>query len=99
MYRVGAFVAMGETNETWNVQKPGTYWSIYLINTGLQLNVYGLVIARNFNLSGHYYRQDENEFVVEPSENFIYDGRVVVNPPPGLEDLASGLPTIRQAIP
>jgi len=43
--------------------------------------------------------QDENEYVIEPSENFIYDGRVVVNPPPGLEDLASGLPSISQAVP
>jgi len=99
-YRVGAFIVMGDETEAWKpLGQAGTYWSIYMLNKNLQLNVYGLVMARHFILSGEYYVQDENENVVEPSENFIYDGRIVVNPPPGLEDLASGLPGISQAVP
>jgi len=101
MYRVGAFVVLGnDKTEFWKPNgKAGTYFSIYLTGEQAQLNVYGLVIARNFFLTGQYYVQDKKGHVIEPSENFIYDGRVVVNPPPGLEDFASGLPTIRQAIP
>lgn len=99
-YRVGAFIVMGDETEAWKpLGQAGTYWSIYRSNKNIQLNVYGLVMARHFILSGEYYVQDENENVVEPSENIIYDGRVVVNPPPGLEDLASGLPSISQAVP
>ncbi|MBU1037286.1 hypothetical protein KKF32_04685 [Patescibacteria group bacterium] len=57
-----------------------------------QLVVYGLVIAKEFYLERHFKMNRE------PSEKFIYDGRVIVNTPPGLEDLAQGLPSWRETL-
>ena len=56
-----------------------------------QLVLSGLVMARemfferSFRLAG------------EPAEKIIYDGRVIVNTPPGLENVAKGLPLWRES--
>ena len=56
-----------------------------------QLVVNGLVMARQFNLERYYKKAGE------PAEAIIYDGRVLINTPPGLADLAKGLPVWREA--
>lgn len=52
------------------------------------LTVYGLAIARKFHFSRSLRSVDMG------SERFIYDGRAVVNPPPGFEDIGKSLPVI-----
>jgi hypothetical protein len=56
-----------------------------------QLTVNGLVMARKFVLQRKYVRTGE------PSEKFVFDGRSIVNPPPGLGDLIKGLPIWRES--
>ena len=50
-----------------------------------------MVMARQFNLERYYKKAGE------PAEAIIYDGRVLINTPPGLVDLAKGLPVWREA--
>ncbi|MEA3249688.1 MAG: hypothetical protein U9Q03_05035 [Patescibacteria group bacterium] len=52
------------------------------------LTVYGLAIARKFHFKRNLRSVDMG------SERFIYDGRAVVNPPPGFEDIGKSLPVI-----
>jgi len=55
-----------------------------------QLAIYGMTMARSYDLQRSY----EGQFGLdEPSELIYYDGRVLVNTPPGLQDLASTLPS------
>ncbi|MEY4744984.1 MAG: hypothetical protein RL272_929, partial [Candidatus Parcubacteria bacterium] len=49
--------------------------------------LYGVAIARQFHLSRSF------KSVTQGSERFIYDGRAVVNPPPGFGDITRALPT------
>jgi hypothetical protein len=62
-----------------------------IINTGsgnkFPLTVNGIMMARKFNMQRAYA-----SVLREPSEKVIYDGRLLVNPPPGLADFAKGLP-------
>jgi hypothetical protein len=53
------------------------------------LQVQGSVFARQFKLDRAYI----NVQTKEPAEQFIADGRVQLNPPPGMADFAKGLPT------
>ena len=57
-----------------------------------QLVVNGLIMARKIYFQ-RYFKQ-----AGEPSEKIIYDGRVIVNTPPGLENVAKGLPIWREAM-
>lgn len=61
------------------------------INTGAgdlyTLTVNGIMMARQFNMQRAYA-----SLLREPAEKVIYDGRLLVNPPPGLADFAKGLP-------
>ena len=58
-----------------------------------RLDVSGLMAAR-----GYYF---DREYVkgLEPAEKIIYDGRVIVNTPPGLGDFSKLLPVYQQVIP
>ncbi|MFA5069865.1 MAG: hypothetical protein WC528_01150 [Patescibacteria group bacterium] len=56
-----------------------------------KLTVYGTMIAREFDLGRRYKGTISNP---QPSELFIYDGRVQLNPPPGFRDLSQSLPKI-----
>jgi len=58
------------------------------VNEMKQLKIYGLVMAKRFFLNRHYISWLTNL----PAETFINDGRALLNPPPGLEDLISSLP-------
>jgi hypothetical protein len=56
-----------------------------------QLVLNGLIMAREFVFQ-RYYKVSS-----EPAEQIIYDGRVLINTPPGLENVAKGLPVWREA--
>lgn len=58
-----------------------------------QLVVNGLIMAKEFQFQRFY------KAAGEPAEKIIYDGRVLVNTPPGLTDVANGLPVWREALP
>jgi hypothetical protein len=55
------------------------------------LTVYGLIVARQFHMSRSFLSKDRG------SEQVIYDGRAVVNPPPGFQDLTKALPWFGKA--
>lgn len=52
----------------------------------VSLKFYGLLVAEQFNL----LRNNDNPQV--PAEEIIFDGRAVVNPPPGMQDISKSLP-------
>ncbi len=56
---------------------------------GDPLRISGLVMARSFKFERTHTGTDE---APEPSEEIIYDGRLSVNPPPGLADFSKILP-------
>lgn len=75
---VGAFFAGG---------KEGIYTILPSDSDGpLQLKVFGVMVARKFHLGRSY------KSVTEGSEKFVFDGRAVANPPPGLADITKTLP-------
>lgn len=57
---------------------------------GRQLQVQGLMVARRFRFEREYTPDPEEP---QGAEVIIYDGRVALNPPPGLADLVKTLPT------
>jgi len=71
----------------------GAYFAEDQISTGsaghgdLYLKMYGLFIARRFNL-----QRDNNSDPNQAAEQIIFDGRAVVNPPPGMQDISKSLP-------
>lgn len=58
-----------------------------------QLTVYGIAVARKFILQRTYKLNHQ------AAEVFIYDGRVLVNTPPGFEDVSKSLPRWQEALP
>ncbi|MCD4761181.1 LamG domain-containing protein, partial [bacterium] len=52
------------------------------------LTVEGSVIAKEFELCRTYY----DDVIRDPAENFINDGRLRANPPPGFEDFSAVIP-------
>ncbi len=72
----------------------GVYFAEGNINTGTNgappdqyLDMVGIFIANQFNL-----QRDNNTNPVRPAERILFDGRAVVNPPPGLSDIGKSLP-------
>ncbi|MFH1366939.1 MAG: hypothetical protein ABIH38_03025 [Patescibacteria group bacterium] len=61
-----------------------------------KLTAYGLMIAKEFGFGRRYKGTISSP---EPSELFIYDGRVQLNPPPGFRDLSQALPKISEVSP
>ncbi len=51
------------------------------------LTLYGIFVAKRF-----YLERENNTDPDIPAEAFIFDGRSVVNPPPGMQDLSRSLP-------
>ncbi|MFZ6015972.1 MAG: hypothetical protein ACOYUZ_06520 [Patescibacteria group bacterium] len=74
----------------------GVYFAEGAINTGTAgapdqyLEMIGAFIANQFNL-----QRDNNTDPAKPAENIIFDGRAVVNPPPGMQDAAKSLPQLK----
>lgn len=86
----GNFIVLGDDDLATNDGNIST-------GTGNQsLIVNGLMMAYGFNF-------DRERTTVEdasvPSEQIIYDGRVLINTPPGLEDLMATLPELNIATP
>lgn len=61
-----------------------------------QLVMSGLVMAYQFDVSNRTY---VNQLTKDPAVQVNYDGRFIANPPPGLQNLAALLPTVRQSTP
>ncbi len=78
-----------------NVTKiSGVYFAEGSISTGstgtppdAYLDMLGIFIANQFNLE-----RDNNTDPTRPAERILFDGRAVVNPPPGLADISKSLP-------
>ncbi len=51
------------------------------------LKLFGLFIAKKFDLG-----RTNNTDPTKPAEEFLFDGRAVVNPPPGMQDAGKSLP-------
>lgn len=77
---VGAFLVGGE--EGFDTVAPP------LEVSDIPLRMEGLVVARKVVLDRIYRNPDQG------SEQIIYDGRAVANPPPGFADISSSLPKI-----
>ncbi|MFA6537641.1 MAG: hypothetical protein WCT18_04585 [Patescibacteria group bacterium] len=58
--------------------------------TEVQLTVSGLLVAGQFNFERDYADIETKE----SAEKIIYDGRVILNPPPGFTDLVKSLPVL-----
>jgi len=56
-------------------------------NTDAYLKMYGIFVAKQFDL-----QRNNNTDPTQAAEQFIFDGRAVVNPPPGLQDVGKSLP-------
>ncbi len=72
----------------------GAYFAEESINTGAgnqPLQVLGLMAARKFNL------ERTSAVSTQASENIIFDGRAVANPPPGMQSVPQSLPTSKNA--
>jgi hypothetical protein len=69
----------------------GVYFAEGSISTGSTgtnyLDMLGIFIANQFNLE-----RDNNTDPSRPAERIMFDGRAVVNPPPGLADISKSLP-------
>lgn len=100
----GAVVVKNSTGAGGNVdidpavQKvSGAYFAEGIFSTGsiktsnpalsdVNLKIYGILVAQQFKL------QRNNDNPSEPAEEIIFDGRAVVNPPPGMQDTSKSLP-------
>jgi len=62
-------------------------------STTVNLTVSGLVVAKQFNLERLFMSLDEG------AERFLYDGRLLANTPPGLQDITQALPEWNEVAP
>lgn len=76
---VSAAIYAGGVDGLYSVAPPDT-------DSPAPLTVYGMAIARQFHLGRSF------KSTTQGSERFIYDGRAVVNPPPGFGDITRALP-------
>lgn len=102
----GTFIVLGGTDSEGNdiqcgddapVLKCGTIYTCYngtLSDCNQQLVVSGQFLAKNFQFQ-RTYKSD----LREPAELIIYDGRNIINPPPGLGDAIKSLPRWDQIAP
>jgi len=82
---VGAFYVEGDDGIDGNVAVYTAY-DDPVNNSGNQLKIYGMMIAPKYDFQRTYKSIDEG------AEQIIYDGRALVNIPPGMEDLTKSLP-------
>jgi len=70
-------------------------------STDVQLVIKGMLIAKKIHLQRLFIKADleDPDSPNEPAEQIFFDGRAIVNPPPGLTDIAKGLPALREARP
>lgn len=87
---VGAFMVLGGGTST------GEFVTESSGGLGQRLNIEGLIMAKAFG----FYRLYEGTYgYAEPAEYVRYGSRFILNPPPGLIDFATVLPTITQVTP
>ncbi|MCX6785789.1 MAG: hypothetical protein NTZ18_02980 [Candidatus Komeilibacteria bacterium] len=87
----GDFIVLGKTGIGCPAAGCGNFKTGNDAGSPKQLIISGLAMARQFSFE-RFYKQ-----AGEPAEKIIYDGRVIINTPPGLEDVAKGLPIWREA--
>lgn len=88
---VGAFMVLGGGTSS------GTFKTLPAGGgLGQRLNIEGLILAKSFG----FHRTYVGTFgYAEPAESVKYGSRFILNPPPGLIDFASVLPTITPVTP
>lgn len=87
---VGAFMVLGGGPSF------GLFETISSGGFGQRLNIEGLILARSLQ----FHRLYEGTYgYAEPAESVIYGSRFILNPPPGLVDFSSVLPTITPVAP
>lgn len=87
---VGAFYVEGDDGVAGNA---AVYTAYDAGSTDVKLIIYGLMIAPKYNFGRTY------ESINEGSEQIIYDGRALINTPPGIKDLTKSLPLWSEAAP
>lgn len=87
----GAFFALGNSTGggTFETVSPGAGFAS-------RLDIEGLVMAKALSLQRTYVG---TAGFAEPAENLIANPRLSLNPPPGLQDFAAVLPTLRPVAP
>ena len=90
---VGNFIVLGRDGVACPTDGCGRFLTGDDSGNNRQLVLQGLAMSKSFSLQRYYKAGGE------PAEKFIYDGRVLVNTPPGLDDFAKGLPVWREALP
>lgn len=92
----GVFVALGKSGLQQSCDRSEPGCGMFLTgNDGgspRKLTVNGMVMARKFSLD-RTFKQSSS-----PAEVFNYDGRVSINTPPGLTNVAGGLPIWRETL-
>ncbi len=99
---VGAFLVLGcpgdESVTTCDSLNQGTV-NQGTVHTGYSLDlplvVKGLIMARSIV----FERNIVGNLGAQGSEQVIYDGRFIANPPPGLQDLSAAVPSLRLDVP
>lgn len=64
-----------------------------------KLMVFGVILAWEFQLGRTYYGPTTSQEIAEPAEVVVNDGRLLTNPPPGVEDFSKALPRFQQVRP
>lgn len=83
----GTFIVLGDGVGDCSLESPDAGCGQFITGiSGNQLTVYGLVLAKKFELGRTYTTGGE------PAEKFINDGRLQINPPAGLEGFAQSSP-------
>jgi len=83
---VGSFVILGQNGEN------GSLLTGNDLNSPKQLLISGLVMASHFDFQRQYRSNNE------PAERIVYDGRVLVSPPPGFSDFNKALPVWQESL-
>lgn len=93
----GTFIVLGKDNVSCgtNLSTPeASCGTIYTGTSDNQLKILGQVIAKNF-----LFQRTYKDILKNPAELIIYDGRNIINPPLGLEDVVKALPRWDQIAP
>lgn len=87
----GNFIVLGKDATDCPATNCGT---IYTGAGFYPLTVNGIMMAKKF-----VFQRTYASVTKEPAEQVIYDGRLLINTPPGLQDFAKGLPVWSQVAP
>lgn len=82
---VGEIVGMYFAEQSFHTGSTGNTF------TDVALDIYGAVVSRDLQFERRYGSP------TEAAEDVIFDGRGVVNPPPGMQDITKSLPAVRDA--